>query len=384
VPWQEASTVSLRLEFVTLASAEGANVREQCRRFGISPTTGYKLLARYRAAGPAGLADRSRRPRASPGRTPPAVEAAVLALRDAHPAWGPRKLRRRLLDLGHGAVPGPSTVAAILRRHGRVDPAVAAAHRPWQRFEHPAPNALWQVDFKGHVPLDVGRCHPLSALDDHSRFALGLAACGDERGATAQAALTAVFRRYGLPERLLLDNGPAWRGDWGGPLAPLVVWLLRLGVAVSHGRPAHPQTQGKVERFHRTLAAEPFRSRRFPDLAAAQAGFDAWRDVYNLERPHHALALATPASRYRPSLRPFPEALPAIEYGPDDLVRKVGGKGEVWLPRGRRRMIRPSTLSPHTRPPSPPSIQERGLGGEGVSYTYSPNHASVSFQAASA
>ena len=334
MPWREASAVSLREEFVALAGQEGANVRELCRRAGISPTTGYKWLGRARAGGAAGLADRPRRPRASPGRTPPAVEAAVLAQRDAHPAWGPRKLRRRLLDLGHAAVPAPSTVAAILRRGGRVDPAAAAQHRPWQRFERAAPNELWQVDFKGPVPLAGGACRPLSVLDDHSRFAVGLVACADERGATARAALEAVFRRYGLPDRLLFDNGAAWRGDWDEPLAPLVVWLLRLGVAVAHGRPAHPQTQGKVERFHRTLEAELVRWQRWPDLAAAQAGLDAWRDDYNLIRPHEACGLAPPVSRYAPSPRPFPEALPPPEYGPDDLVRKVGGKGEVWL-RGR-------------------------------------------------
>nr|MBA3415625.1 transposase family protein [Chloroflexia bacterium] len=144
-------------------------------------------------------------------------------------------------------------------------------------------------------------------------------------------ALAAVFRRYGLPARLLFDNGAAWRGDWDAPLAPLVVWLLRLGVAVSHGRPGHPQTQGKVERFHRTLEAEAVRARIFPDLAAAQARFDVWRHTYNHERPHEALALAVPITRYRPSERPFPEALPLPEYAPGELVRTVGTKGEVWL-----------------------------------------------------
>jgi len=331
MPWRETSTMSLRVEFVELARQEGANVRELCRRYGISPTTGYKWLARHAAAGPAGLADRSRRPRASPARTPAAVEAAVLALRDAHPAWGPRKLHRRLRDLGEAGVPSTSAIGAILRRHGRIDPAEAAKHRPWQRFEHAAPNALWQVDFKGPVPLAAGHAHPLSVLDDHSRFLVGLAACGDERGATVREALTGVFRRCGLPERLLFDNGPAWKGDWDEPLAPLVVWLLRLGVAVSHGRPGHPQTQGKVERFHRTLEAELLRRHRCPDLAAAQARLDAWRHTYNHERPHEALELATPASRYRASPRPFPEALPPPEYAPGELVRKVGAKGEVWL-----------------------------------------------------
>lgn len=334
MPWREASAVSLRREFVELASREGANLRALCRRFGISPSTGYKWMERYAAGGPGELGDRSRRPATSPGRTEPDVEARIVALRDEHPAWGGRKLRRRLQDLGWGDVPSASTITAVLRRHGRLDPAAAAAHTAWTRFEHPAPNDLWQMDFKGHFPLAVGRCHPLTVLDDHSRFALAVAACADERGETVQARLTAVFQRYGLPARLLADNGPPWGSVAGAGFTPLTVWLLRLGVAVGHGRPFHPQTQGKDERFHRTLKAEAISGRAFPDLAAAQAEFDRFRDRYNLERPHQALDLATPASRYVPSPRPFPAELPPLEYGPDDLVRVVQDQGIISV-RGR-------------------------------------------------
>ncbi len=207
MPWKDASLMSLRLEFVTLAAAEGANVRELCRRYGISPETAYKWVGRYRAGGPDALADRSRRPASSPRRCPDALEAEVLRLRDQHPAWGGRKLRARLVALGHDA-PAASTITAILRRHGRLDPARAAAHTPFTRFEHDVPNRLWQIDFKGHFATAGGRCHPLTALDDHSRFALGLIACGDEQDATVRGHLTALFRRYGLPERVLCDNGP--------------------------------------------------------------------------------------------------------------------------------------------------------------------------------
>ena len=329
MPWAEVSTVALREEFVQLAQQEGGNRRELCRRYGISPTIGYTWLHRFAQHGVAGLTDQSRRPHTSPRQTPSAVEAAVVALREAHPAWGPRKLHRRLQDMGVPNLPNPSTIGAILRRHGRIDPAVAAQHQAGQRFEAVAPNRLWQVDFKGAVALHTGSCHPLSVLDDHSRFAVDLIACADERGPSARAGLTRVFRRAGIPERLLLDNGAAWRGDWATPLAALILWLLRLGIVVSHGRPAHPQTQGKVERFHRTLQAELLQARVFADLPTAQAAFDDWRLVYNTQRPHQALELATPITRYCPSPRAFPEVLPPIVYGPDDLVRKVGGKGEI-------------------------------------------------------
>jgi transposase InsO family protein len=333
--WQEQSTVELRAEFVRLAGSEGANVRALCRRSGISPTTGYKWLARYRAEGEAGLADRARRPHATPARTAPAMESAVLDLRDQHPTWGGRKLARRLQDLGAADVPAPSTITAILERHGLIDPAAVLTHRPVQRFEAAAPNEQWQLDFTGPFPLDRGRCHPLPVLDDHSRFLLGLGACADEQGATVQAQLTALFRRYGLPWSLLCDNGPPWGNARAAhALTTLGVWLRRLGVGVVHGRPRHPQTQGKVERLNGTLTVDVLARGRFADLAAAQTAFDGWRATYNEERPHEALALATPLSRYVPSSRDFPETLPEVAYAPDDEVRKVDAAGQIsW--RGR-------------------------------------------------
>jgi transposase InsO family protein len=332
MPWEEVTTMSLRREFVQLAQREGANIRALCRRYGISPPTAYKWLGRARA-GDLPLADRPRRPATTPRRTAAGIEAAVLAERDAHPAWGARKLRRRLANLGHAAVPAPSTIHAILRRHGRIDPTDPAARAATQRFEHPAPNALWQMDFKGHVPLGAAagaaRCHPLTVLDDHSRFALGLEACADETAATVRGRLTAIFRRFGLPDAMLMDNGAPWGDEGGQPYTILTAWLIRLGIRVAHGRPRHPQTQGKDERFHRTLKAEVLRGPPFADLAAAQARFDRWRATYNLERPHQALAYAVPADRYRPSARAFPDALPPIAYGPDDLVRRVFAPGRI-------------------------------------------------------
>jgi transposase InsO family protein len=329
MPWQETSTVSLRTEFCALASAEGANVRELCRRFGISRKTGYKWLEREETAGAAGLADRSRRPHTMPRLTEAAVTDRVLALRDAHPTWGGRKLRRRLQDLGDPA-PAASTITEILRRAGRLDPAVGATHTAWQRFERAAPNELWQMDFKGDIAIGAGRCYPLHVLDDHSRYVLGLVACADQRTATVQTALTAIFRRYGVPWRLLCDNGAPWGSVQAtGGLTALGAWVVRLGIRLTHGRPYHPQTQGKLERANRTVAADVLAIARYPDLPACQRAFDAWRACYNHERPHEALALATPITRYAVSPRPFPEILPEVSYEPGDAVRKVQGHGHI-------------------------------------------------------
>lgn len=333
MPWNEVSTVSLRLEFVHLASQEGANMRQLCRRFAVSAKTGYKWLTRFRAGGAAGLEDGSRRPTHSPRRTPESLERQILKLRAEHPAWGGRKLRARLLAHGAAGVPSAGTITAILRRCAALGQATEAPH-PWRRFEHDAPNRLWQMDFKGHVALEQGRCHPLTVLDDHWRFALGLFACGGEDASTVRTHLTTLFRRYGLPERLLCDNGPPWGSGPQAQHTLLTVWLLRLGIGVHHGRPYHPQTQGKDERFHRTLNAEVLQGRTFRDLEVSQRRFDAWRAVYNHERPHEALDLAVPASRYRPSPHVFPEALPPLVYDVGDVVRKVQSRGQIHF-RGR-------------------------------------------------
>ena len=333
MPWGEMSTVSLRREFVMLAVQDGSNIRELCRRYGIQPRIGYKWLERYRSKGEAGLEDRSRRPGQSPARTPSEMEARVITLRGRHPSWGGRKLARRLRDLGHEAVPSPSTITAILHRHGLIDPEASALRVPVRRFEHDRPNALWQMDFKGHFATGAGRCHPLTVLDDHSRFALAVSACSDEQLGTVREALERVFRRYGLPDRMLMDNGAPWGSPWNAGEARswtvFEAWLLRLGVGVSHGRPYHPQTQGKDERFHRTLKAEVIGRRAWQDPAECARAFESWRHVYNAERPHEALELATPASRYHPSRRTFPERLAPIDYGPGAIVRKVQDQGRI-------------------------------------------------------
>ena len=328
MPWQEVSIMSQRREFVLFAQAEEANLSALCKRYGISRKTGYKWLRRSGAAGAAGLQDRSRRPRHTNNKTADDVEQAVVELRRTHPAWGARKLRTRLKTLGQADVPAPSTVHGILQRHGLINPDAAAPPHAWQRFEHAAPNHLWQMDFKGHFALQQARCHPLTVLDDHSRFSLCLAACANETGNTVQTRLTSTFERYGLPDAMTMDNGAPWGSDADHPHTAFTLWLMRLYIRVTHSRPYHPQTQGKDERFHRTLKAEVLRGPPFRDLAHAQLRFDAWRSVYNLERPHEALGQQVPASRYRPSVRTFPGTLPAIEYGPDDRVRKVQCQGE--------------------------------------------------------
>lgn len=183
-----------------------------------------------------------------------------------------------------------------------------------------------------------GDCHPLSVLDDHSRWLVGLVACGNQQTQTVQRALTRLFREVGLPARILTDNGPPWGSRHPNSLTRLEVWLLRLGITVGHGRPWHPQTQGKVERFHRTLRTELGSTWPAADLPTCQRCFDVWRSVYNHERPHEALGMAVPASRYVPSPRPYPEQLHPFEYGPAAVTRIVQANGWLHYLGGRYRI----------------------------------------------
>lgn len=339
MPWKETTTMSQRAAFIEQAQAEGANLSALCRSFAISRKTAYKWLKRERETGSPGLEDQSRRPHRSPGQTEAGMERQVLAVRADHPAWGGRKIRRVLQNQGHPDVPAASTITAILRRHEKLDPQEAAKHKPFQRFEREAPNQLWQMDFKGYFALQAGGyCHPLTVLDDHSRFLVGLKACPDQTHATVQTQLTAIFEQFGLPERMLMDNGSPWGYDRESRHTLLTSWLLRLGIAVSHGRPYHPQTQGKDERLNRTLRAEVISQQSMATLAECQIHFDAWQHTYNSLRPHEALQLATPSSRYQPSPRPFPPVLPPVTYAPGDLLRKVDEAGQIYFHNRRFRV----------------------------------------------
>ena len=335
MPWKVESVMSQRREFVTLAQSEGANMSELCMRSGISRKTGYKWLRRHLEGGEGSLDDLPRRPHHSPNRTGAEMEHLVVDLRKEFPTKGGHVLARMLKDRGHTGVPAKSTITTILRRHGLIEAAQSLKHKPYRRFERPRPNDLWQMDFKGHIPITRGgRCHPLTVLDDHSRFSLGVRACADDRTQTVRDHLTSIFRLYGMPHTILVDNGSPWGKDLDHPFTPLTVWLLQLGIRVIHSRPYHPQTLGKLERFHRSLKTELLQGISYTDLSHCQSSFDTWRDFYNLQRPHYALDLNTPASRYTISSRPFPETLPSVEYDTDDLERSVDANGRIYF-RGK-------------------------------------------------
>lgn len=355
MPWREVSVVSERAEFVRLAEAGVVSFAELCRRFGVSRQTGYVWLRRYRVEGAAGLVDRSSRPRGHPATTPAEVEATVCATRRSFPSWGGRKIRGFLLRQGHVRVPAASTITQILRRNQLLDTA-RPEPRAYQRFETDAPNRLWQMDFKGWLTCRDGhRVHPFGVLDDHSRFNLSLQAALNQQTATVEGYLTDVFRRYGLPDRMLMDNGAPWGNDPHHPWTPLTVWLCDLGIVITHIRPYRPQTQGKQERFHRTLNLEVITTRPAWDTATQlQDAFDDFRTLYNHHRPHEALGATTvPADRYQPSPRSFPHHITPPDYPDHATIRIVSDGGRISFHGHRYRVGkaftgRPVAITPTT------------------------------------
>lgn len=337
MPWKEVTTLSERKAFIQEAMEYGANMAGVCRQYGISRKTGYKWLRRYLEAGLDGLADQARRPRGHPWHTTEAMEELILWVRAIFTGWGGRKIKRWLEQHESSGIPSASTITQILRRNGALDLAESSKHRPAQRFEMEAPNRLWQMDYKGKVwTLEGSTCYPLAILDDASRYLLTLTACPNQTQATIQQTLTRVFREVGLPERMLMDNGPSWSGTARKhDFTHFSIWLIRLGITVSHGRAHHPQTQGKIERLNRSLDEEVLNHITPGSVAEAQWLFDRWKYIYNHQRPHEALGMQVPGSKYAPSPRPFPEVLPPIEYPSGADLRKVDQCGRLYF-RNRR------------------------------------------------
>lgn len=338
MPWRETCPMDERTQFIAAWLRREEGVATLCRAAGISRKTGYKWIARYQAAGVAGLVEQSRAPHTHPQAVASAVEALVLAARAAHPTWGPHKLLAWLAprhpDLGF---PAASTVGERLRRAGLIVPRRArVVTPPWTaplaHADAGGPNTVWCADFKGPFRTGDGRwCYPLTLSDAASRYLLRCVAQPAIRGEWVRAICDAAFREYGLPLAMRTDNGPPFASVGLGGLTPLSVWWVKLGITPERITPGRPDQNGRHERLHRTLKREtataPFGPA--PTLRAQQATFDRWRADYNTERPHAALGQVPPARVYASSPRAYPRRLREVEYPAADAVRRVRTNGEI-------------------------------------------------------
>ena len=273
------------------------------------------------------MSDRSRAPHNRPRKTEKTTEEAILKIRREHPALGAKKIKKLLENRGQPA-PAYSTINTILHRHGLITPEASKAATPYIRFEKSRPNEMWQADFKGHFAMLNGqRCHPLTILDDYSRYCLCIAAKENEKYEGTKESFLQVFAQHGMPDTLLCDNGNPWGTSQSVGYTRFEVDLMNLGILPIHGRPRHPQTQGKEERFNGTLKRERLRYRSYEDMAHAQRDFDEYRRFYNTERPHHALDLETPATRFCESQNRLPDRIDEWIYGADIQTRRIKHSG---------------------------------------------------------
>ena len=305
--WETKTVMEQRKQFVMAASAEGANISELCRQYGISRKTGYKWINRAESGLP--LCDQSRRPNRQPSKTADNIEQKIIELRLSHPAWGGKTIRAALEAAGVKGLPSDKTCCNIIKRNGLIDPEESAKHTAFIRFEKDHCNEMWQTDFKGDFLLENGeRCYPLTILDDHSRYSIRIEPKSSASGVKDSFIL--AFQEYGLPNSVLSDNGTQFAGPHKG-ISLFERFLMDLDIQPIHGRPIHPQTQGKIERFHRSLKEEALRVTP-ANMAAAKEQLENWRWVYNEIRPHHALGMKTPASVYTSSTRPYYEPKPYV------------------------------------------------------------------------
>jgi transposase InsO family protein len=323
--WRLVGVRDQRVEFVVRAS-RGESLSGLCREYAISRPTGYLWLKRFREQGVAGVQEQSRRPHLSPQRTAAAIESRIVALRRQRPDWGARKLAV-LLEREGLAVPG-ITVHRVLVRH-RLVLDRESRRQATGRFEREQPNQLWQMDFKGQKGSSAA-IGPLSVLDDHSRYLVALEQTGTTGGEVVRECLQGVFRANGLPEAMLMDHGcPWWNARSPSGWTRTMVWLMQQGIRCFFSGIRHPQTQGKVERFHGSL--ERARSRPDAHQWLTQAWLDSFRHEYNQLRPHQALGMRTPASLWQPSTRTYNPNPQVWDYGQGAEVRKVGGHGHIYL-----------------------------------------------------
>jgi transposase InsO family protein len=322
-----------KTQFIADYLRKRMSISELCTNFGVSRKTGYKWIDRYLHDGPQGLEDRSTKPYTAPNRTPQHVVDALIEQRTHHPSWGAGKLLAVIERRHRGwELPARSTACEILKRHGLVP-----RQRSRRRIGHPgapisviaAPNDCWCADFKGQFKtMDGVYCYPLTITDGYSRFLLGCQALDSTRVEDAKPIFTRIFKEYGLPSRIRTDNGVPFATNTLARLSRLSAWWVRLGVLPELIEPGKPQQNGRHERMHRTLKAETTRPPSNTRLAQ-QRRFDRFRQEFNFERPHEALEMQTPASRYSASPRAMPDKLPQIEYPDRFEVRYVSANGGI-------------------------------------------------------
>ncbi len=328
MPWKDKTVEELRKEFVE-AAQDCSNFSSLCREFGITRKTGYKWLSRYEADEE--LSDRSRRPNVTANKTAAETELKIVEVRSSHPGWGAKKIKVSLENKGV-EMPCIKTVNNILNRYGCISKEESLKHKAFTRFEKERCNEMWQTDFKGEFKMQDGKyCFPLDIFDDHSRFVIRIKP-SESTSNLVLPTFREAFYEYGMPDSVLSDNGAQFAGFRQG-YTQFEKWLMNHDVLPIHGRIKHPQTQGKIERFHRAMNQELLKHYTPKDISDAERVFNDWRNCYNNERPHEALGMKCPSDIYVPSNRVYRDDVKKYEYSGKYHVIKVNSWGYVRFDR---------------------------------------------------
>ena len=337
MPWNQVELMYQREQFIEKLMLSGANISALCKQQNISRKTAYKWLQRYKDGELTALKDQSKTPHNSPHKIDDSLEQIIVQAHKSHPYWGPRKLRDFLINEGiDKSLPTKSTFERVLKRNGCKIIRNNKSKPATTRFERSKPNELWQMDFKGSFMTHSHRCYPLTIIDDYSRYSIGVHACRDETNESVVPQLIACFKEFGLPEQINVDNGNPWGNASSDNYTKFAIWLIKKGIRITHSAPYHPQTNGKNERFHRTLKLEVLHEKKYKNCCHIQKEFDEWRHMYNYQRPHEALDGKPPSSRYQPSIREYSGLLIKPEYDEGECVRKVHSNTGAFRFKGER------------------------------------------------
>ena len=325
MPWKEADVVDLRME-VVIRRLGGERVSDLSREFGVQPKTIHKWMGRFREEGAGGLFDRPRRPHHSPNQISKEIERRIIELRMEY-GWGGRNLSDLMAQ--QGIIVSASTVDRVIARNGlvreqdRQQPAL-------RRFQRDHPNELWQMDFKGEYRLPAGRCTPLSIIDDCSRYSIELHGLRSTVYERVSERLIICFEEFGLPNAILMDHGVPWFAtSHPDGLSRIMILLIKQGIRLILSGVGHPQTQGKIERFHRTLSRH-LKWRGIPQEFDAMCDELArFRHIYNEVKPHSSLDRRTPAECYHPSSKRYNPSPPEWEYPPGATVKRLTPRGTL-------------------------------------------------------
>ena len=332
MPWNKTEPMNKRVKFIAAHLEAEESFSDLCERFEISRKTGYKWVERYDSSGLSALSDLSRAPRSHPHAVSEEMTRMVLDVREKHPRWGARKLlvilNRRNPRL---VLPAASTVGEILKRHGWIKnkrKRIRSSKYGSELRVYDAPNSVWCADFKGHFPVGGKRCHPLTISDGYSRYLIRCHALRRPLSDPAKDIFESAFREFGIPDAIRTDNGAPFSTLAAGGISRLAVWWIKLGIRPERIMPGRPDQNGRHERMHRTLKAEAALPPK-TTFAAQQRAFDSFLKEYNEIRPHEALGQMSPASVYKPSLRPFPRQVPDLDYPSHFKVFKTYPNGVI-------------------------------------------------------